>query len=69
MSKRSNWRPYLEYLEKLHEQAKANGTPAADICDEAYWRAWRAKNGIQPEDPHDQSGLNLQEATRDEGDS
>jgi hypothetical protein len=46
---------YVRYLEKLIDQAEAEGRQAPDITPQAYWDTWRW-----------QHGLNAAEAERDE---
>jgi hypothetical protein len=53
----------LRNLLALRTKAEREGRAVPDIGAD-YWRDWRKRNGVQSEDPHDQSGLNRQESER-----
>ena len=45
---RPQWRPYLEYLQRLGDRREARGeAPAPDVAPEEYWRKWRENNQIE----------------------
>ena len=42
------WRPYLEYLEKLRRQREEAGLPPApDIAPQSYWEERRKKEALK----------------------